>query len=234
MIPEGLATGTVMQCSSCNMQFLPPEVDLGDGVSLQLKRKKKRRRRDADDSGSSVNTRAVIGIFVAIGLLLAGVGIFYLLQPSHEDFNNSLVNSYTKFQAIVQGNVSSDRPPSPLMPFLKQFQTLEEKLQPLIAEVRAIKGPADDKHIQTQFVSMLESFSQFSRQCNGEWMEKLKKSPNSQDVLRDAMTSLISISQLHDALLSSQRGLASTHRLFVLQRSPNLPFFLSDRSERSR
>lgn len=233
MIPEGLQPGTVMQCASCQSTFLPPEVDVGDGVSLKLKRKKKRRRRE-ETSESQYNVRAVIGIFVAIGLLLAGVGIFYLFQPGHADFNEALVQSYTKFQNIVQAAVNHERPPSPLVPFLKQFQALEEKLQPLLKEVRAIKAPSDDKHIQEQFVIMLEACCEFSKQSNGEWMDKLKKKPNDQAVMKDMIYSLARINDQHESLLKSQRSLATQHRLFVVQRAPNMPFFLEPWGERER
>jgi hypothetical protein len=235
MIPDGLEPGTVMQCASCQSTFLPPESDLGDGVSLQLKRKKKRRRREEEEpSESQYNVRAVIGIFVAIGLLLAGVGVFFLLQPGHADFNEAVVQSYTKFQAIVQASVNAERPPNPLMPFLKQFHTLDDQLQPLLKEVRAINAPADDKQIQSQFVAMLESCCEFSKQCKGEWMDKLKKKPNDQEVMKEMLMSLVRINQHHENLLDYQRSLATTHRLFVVQRSPNMPFFLEPWRERER
>lgn len=229
LIPEGLAPGTVMQCASCQSQFLPPVVQAAEGVALELKRKKKKRKREKP-AGMQSNTKVVIGIFVAIGLLLCGVALYFLVQPGHQAFNDAISQSYGKFQTILQGSVQAARPPNPMAPFLKQFQTLDEKLLPLIEEVKKLKGPEDTKNIQANFVSMLEAFRLFSKQTNGALMEKLKKNPNDKEVLQEIVVSLVSIGDLHQSFLSSQNSMANRHRLFAIQPSPNQPFFMSPAS----
>lgn len=225
-IPGNMAPGMVMLCGSCNNQFLPPQVSLRHDEpdeEYTPKKKKKKKKGRKKMAGNTVATLVILGFIV---LLLSGLGIFYLMEPSHAKFNESIVSQYNRMTAMMQSTFQNSQAAGNNLPaFLRQFQPLGSQLQPILKELKEIRAPEDAKHVLQSFSMMVESLIKFSDQDVPKLVERFRKKPNDEQAKQDLALALIHIAEYHQSLVSSQNTIARKYGLLQIQADSSRMFF---------
>lgn len=225
-IPKGTVAGMAMLCGNCNNQFLPPQVsqrrddDDEEDYTPKKKKKKKGRKKMA---ANTVATLVILGLIVA---LLAGLGIFYLMEPSHTKFNDSIVAQYNRMTAVMQTTFQNTRLAGSNLPaFLKHFQPLGGQLQPILKELQEIRAPEDSKYVLQSFNALVESLIKFSDQDVPKLAEILRKKPNDEQAQRELVMALYTIAGHHQSLVHGQNGIAKKYGLHMIQATGDQTFF---------
>jgi hypothetical protein len=225
-IPGNISAGMAMLCGNCNNQFLPPQVSSrrdDDDEEDYTPRKKKRKKGRKKMAGNTVATLVILGCIV---LLLSGLGIFYLMEPSYAKFNESIVSQYNRMTAVMQSTLQNGRVAGNNLPaFLKQFQPLGGQLKPILKDLQDIRAPEDAKYVLQSFNAMVESLIRFSDQDVPKLTERLRKMPNDQQAQQELALSLIHIAEHHQSLVSGQNAIAKKHGLLQIQAGGDRSFF---------
>jgi hypothetical protein len=225
-IPGNISAGMAMLCGNCNNQFLPPQAssrrDHDDEEDYAPRKKKKRKGRKK----MAANTVATLVILGCIVLLLAGLGIFYLMEPSHAKFNESIISQYNRMTTVMQSTLQNSKAAGNNLPaFLKQFQPLGGQLQPILKELKDIRAPEDAKYVLQSFNTLVESLIKFSDQDVPVLVERLRKKPNDEQAQQELALSLIQIAQHHQSLVQGQNGIAKKYGLLQIQPGGERTFF---------
>lgn len=223
-IPKGTVAGLAMLCGNCNNQFLPPQVSSrhdDDEEDYAPKKKKKKGRKKM--AGNTLATLVILGCIV---LLLSGLGIFYLMEPSYAKFNESIVSQYNRMTAVMQSTLQNSRVAGNNLPaFLKQFQPLGGQLQPILKELKEIRAPEDGKYVLKSFSDMVESLIRFSDQDVPKLVEQLRKKPNDEQAAQEFVRIWYVIADHHQSLVSGQNAIAKKHGLLQIQAGGDRSFF---------
>lgn len=225
-IPGNITAGMTMLCGNCKNQFLPPQVarrrdeDEEDYAPRKKKKKKKGRKKMA---GNTLATLIILGFIV---VLLSGLGIFYLMQPSHAKFNESIVSQYNRMTAVMQNTFQNSKAMGNNLPaFLKQFQPLSGHLKPILKDLQDIQAPEDAKYVLTSFNALVESLIRFSDEDVPKLTERLRKTPNDQQAQQELALSLIHIAENHQSLVNGQNTIAKKYGLLQIQGGSERAFF---------
>lgn len=224
-IPSGIAPGMAMLCGNCNNQFLPPQAskrrDDDDDDDDDVPRRKKKKRKKL-----ATNTKVTLAILGAIVVLLASLGIFYLMEPSHAKFNEVIVSQYHRMNSVLQSNLQVRQNTNNMPGFLRQFQPLSNQLRPILKELQELRAPEDAKYVLQSFTTMVESLIRFSDQEAPQLADRFRRKPNDKEAMNDMLRSLVNIAENHNALVHGQNGIARKYGLLQIQAGGDQSFFM--------
>src|SRR5437868_7565681 len=103
-LPDALPPGTMLECSGCNNQFLPPTPSLP--AASEPARKKKKGRRAKAVGGWTTRSIILVSSLVSIGLLLGTLILIWLMQPGYGKFNEQIVAQYNRFNELLSSHVN--------------------------------------------------------------------------------------------------------------------------------